>query len=386
VKIFLGYPSERLEAAKEVCGFLRTLNDNVWFDKESLTGGDDWDRERATAQQDADFVVHLISTEVFSRPGVVNREIKQTLKLVDDQPIGATYVVFIRLDDLRMPVELIRFQYIDHFQEAWRDQLAHAVTKRLRQLGGTVLRIAPERTTTVKEDPRDASGEARPSHVESSVSTEHFLVSADYLQYPGGNVYWDFVNARLTTEALGGFVGAVAEFKLMDEQEKERAVEYNAPHEWGLNMQEFFRRGEFLSVRSSVYWYSGGAHPNHGVTTLNFLGPDYGLCSINDLLGHDADNAFRLLEYCKKVLLAMFDGEGLEDFITHSFEDRKPTWGLASQFSFDDRGLTMNFSPYGVLPYAFGSHEVFVPWRFVAPLLDKKYEGLEDEFFEQRLK
>jgi hypothetical protein len=121
--------------------------------------------------------------------------------------------------------------------------------------------------------------------------------------------------------------------------------EYNITYEWSFNMQEFFRSGHFLSMRSSVYWYTGGAHPNHGITTLNFLGPDHGLCTINDLLGHDEEKAFRILEYCKKVLIAMFDGENMDDFITQSFEDRDNTWSLASQFSFDDRGVTMNFSP-----------------------------------------
>jgi hypothetical protein len=97
------------------------------------------------------------------------------------------------------------------------------------------------------------------------------------------------------------------------------------------------------------------------------------------LLGHDEEKAFRILEYCKKVLIAMFDGENMDDFITQSFEDRDNTWSLASQFSFDDRGVTMNFSPYEVLPYAFGSHEIVVPWRIVAPLLDEKYKGFEEK-------
>ncbi|MGQ3489057.1 RsiV family protein [Roseovarius pacificus] len=79
------------------------------------------------------------------------------------------------------------------------------------------------------------------------------------------------------------------------------------------------------------------------------------------------------------MLLAMFDGEGIEDFITNSFEDRKHTWNLASQFNFDDRGLTINFSPYDVLPYAFGSHEVFVPWRFVETILDERFADLESK-------
>lgn len=75
----------------------------------------------------------------------------------------------------------------------------------------------------------------------------------------------------------------------------------------------------------------------------------------------------------------MFDGEGLEDFITLSFEDRKYTWNLASQFNFDERGLTFNFSPYDVLPYAFASHEVFVHWRFVDAMLDERFADLESK-------
>ncbi|MBR9653533.1 TIR domain-containing protein [Thalassovita aquimarina] len=378
MKIFLGYASEHLETARKVYSFLKSVNDDVWFDKEALVGGDDWDRERAVAQQTADFVVHLVSAEIFERPGVVNREIKQTLKLVEDQPIGATYVVFMRLDDLRMPAELIRFQYIDYFEDSWRDQLAQAVAKRAAQLSRAAPSAAPE-TTTVIEKARAVGGTVQPSRVESSVSTEFYNVSSDHIQYPADGVYWDFVNARLASEALGGFVGAVADFNRMGDRDKAQVKDYNAPHEWGFTMQEFFRRGDFLSVRSSLYWYAGGAHPNHGITTLNFLGPEFGYCSIKDLLDHDDEKAFRLVEYCKKVILAMFDGEGLEDFISNSFEDRQYTWDLASQYNFDDRGLTINFSPYEVLPYAFGSHEVFVPWRFATPLLGEKFVQLEDK-------
>ena len=147
-------------------------------------------------------------------------------------------------------------------------------------------------------------------------------------------------------------------------------------------MQEFFRHDDFVSTRSLIFSYMGGAHPNYGITTLNFLGPKFGLCSINNLLGHNEENAFRLIEYCKKVLLAMFDDEGIKEFVSESFSNTKFTWSLASQFNFDTRGLTINFSPYDVLPFAFGSHEVFVPWRFTTPLLDEHYRGLEDELSE----
>lgn len=377
MKVFLGYASEHIKTAREIYEFLKLSNDEVWFDKESLVGGDDWDRERANAQQQADFVIHLISSEVFARAGVVNREIKQTLKLVEDQPIGASYVVFMRLDELRMPAELLRFQYIDHFKEAWREQLALAVAKRAAQLGGAIAKVAPETTTTVTEKGQSHGGTKQFARIESAVTTEFYIVSSDHIQYPTDGVYWDFVNARLASEALGGFVGAIAGFKQLDEDDKTRIKEYNMPHEWGFTMQEFFRHNDFLSVRSSIYWYGGGAHPSHAITTQNFLGPDYGRCTIEDLLGRDDNKAIRLVDYCKKMLLAMFDGEGIEDYITQSFEDRNYTWNLVSQFNFDDRGLTINFSPYDVLPYVYGSHEVFVPWQFVDTVLDERFSELE---------
>ena len=172
MKVFLGYASEHTETAREIHGFLKTITHDVWFDKESLVGGDDWDRERAAAQQSADFVIHLISSEVFARAGVVNREIRQTLKLVEGQPIGASYVVFIRLDDLRTPAELIRFQYIDNFKDAWRDQLAQTVAKRAAQLGGVVVKVAPETTMTVTEKGQSQEGKKQLARIESTVTTE----------------------------------------------------------------------------------------------------------------------------------------------------------------------------------------------------------------------
>ena len=382
MKIFLGYPSERLAEAQEVYDFLKTINDDVWFDKKSLTGGDDWDRERAEAQTSADFIIHLVSREIFARPGVVNREIRQTLKQVEDQPFGVTYVLFVRLDEIRLPVEFLRFQYVDFPREDWREEIAQAVAKRIGQLGGAIPRITSDKTVIVQQDDVSSSNRIPSSRVETSTTTEHYMVSADYLQYSGRAVYWDFVNAKLASEALAGFFGAVADFKLMDDDDKLRVLTYGAPFEWSINMQEFFQRGEILSIRSSIFWYGGGVHPSHTTTTLNFLGSEAGHCTIEDLLGNDESSAIKLLAYCKKVLLAMFDGEDMDDFLNRSFDDPANVWTLSEQFSLDDRGVTINFSPYEVLPYAFGSQEVLVPWRFMEHLIDDRYRGFVDQIRE----
>ena len=49
---------------------------------------------------------------------------------------------------------------------------------------------------------------------------------------------------------------------------------------------------------------------------------------------------------------------------------------LLSQYNFDARGVTVILA-HDVLPYAFGTHEVFVPWQVVNPLLTRRFEELE---------
>ena len=141
-------------------------------------------------------------------------------------------------------------------------------------------------------------------------------------------------------------------------------------------MQKFFRRGEYVSVRSLVFVDTCGAHPNYGITNQNFLSTEHGLCSRCHLLGNDDSKALRLLDHCKKVLAAMFEGQ--EDFLRGDLEMRKSAWGLLSQFNCDALGLAINFSPYEVLPFAFGSHEIPAPWQFVEPLLQEDYKHLPD--------
>ena len=67
-------------------------------------------------------------------------------------------------------------------------------------------------------------------------------------------------------------MSAVANFKNMDEDELDFQKKYGHHYEWGFAMREFYRKDEFVSVRSSTYHWSGGAHPNHWISSQNFFG------------------------------------------------------------------------------------------------------------------
>ncbi|MBB4272960.1 toll/interleukin-1 receptor domain-containing protein [Rhizobium mongolense] len=129
MKIFVGYAKEDRDAAIEVVTFLETLGIDVWFDRKSLVAGDDWDAERLAAQQAADMIIHICSEQILSRTGVVNREIRETMRLAEDKPFGSNFVVFMRVGNVRLPSQFLRYHYID-FDGDWQQSLIAAVARR----------------------------------------------------------------------------------------------------------------------------------------------------------------------------------------------------------------------------------------------------------------
>ncbi len=369
MKIFLGYPSEHEATAWEVYNFLRLKGDDVWFDKVALVAGTDWDKERDRGQREAELVVHLCSEAILRRAGVVNREIRQTLRLVEDQPLGSLYVIPIRLEPIKMPVELTRFHYFD-FGNDWQDRLSDGVEKRRAQLSGDVLEPAKPQTNREKR-----SGLQK---IEFEDLTEEYECRGEYLRYDEGGLYWTFVNGALATESLKGFYGARSDFLSMDDPGEEKpSWREGIKHEWSINADEVYRSGDLLSVRFYTYiGFAGAAHPNHYITTLNFLGEEKGSTSIEQMLGHSSESAQKLLTYCETVILAEFEGEIDKDTFFDGYrETDEQVWKLLGQFNFDPQGMTFNFSPYDVLPFLFGSHEVHVPWRFIEPMLADGYQA-----------
>lgn len=370
MKIFLGYPSEYQAVAREIYGFLKSAGDEVWFDKVSLIAGTDWDKEREKGQCEADLVVHLCSEAILKRPGVVNREIRQTLRLVEDQPLGSLYVIPIRLGQIKMPVELTRFQYFD-FDNGWKERLSEGVEKRRAQLSGEVPET-PKPPQIIEEKPLPGL-----QKVEFDDITDGYECRGEYLHYDEEGLYWTLVNGALAAESLKGLYDARHDFRTLFEDDGIPDQD-RQKHEWSISAEEFFRAGDLVSARFYTYIsYARAAHPNHYITTMNFFGENSGTVTIEQLLGHSVEDAFKVLTYCEKVIIAEFEGELEKDSFFEGYKEMEgQVWKLLGQFNFDRQGMTFNFSPYDVLPYVFGSHEIHVPWRFIEPMLSDGYKAI----------
>ena len=65
--VFLSYASEDAEAAQRVADALRSARIEVWFDRNALRGGDEWDRKIRREIKDCALFVPIISASSEAR-------------------------------------------------------------------------------------------------------------------------------------------------------------------------------------------------------------------------------------------------------------------------------------------------------------------------------
>jgi hypothetical protein len=113
----------------------------------------------------------------------------------------------------------------------------------------------------------------------------------------------------------------------------------------------------------------GAAHPNTNAQTMNYvLAGAAGTLGANDIFKPGANFAAFLTRKGSEGLLAAAKEAEIEGM---EFEAARVTAVAADpkQWVIREEGLGIIFPSYSVAAYAFGQHEVLVPWRELAPLL-----------------
>lgn len=351
VDVFLSYPSEHVEDAKEVRDFVRSVGLACWFDKDALTVGEDWDRARKLAQGEADVILVLCAAETTIKDGVYQREINEALRAVDDKRVGTIYLLPIRVENVNLPPEIRRFQYLDKFEPGWRRKLAVALQRAIRERSKPLppaLEVAAAMPDEGGSIPRSIS-ENRPEGT----------LDVSWLQYTLEGDYWDFVNGKIALRALGGLF------------EARRHLEewwQKAGSSWELHVTEFHRKGPLVSliVERWEYW-AAAAHPNHGIETINFLGPDAGIMKAGDLFDQSSEALNFVTDYVNLDLRRQLMGTGAQLDLSQYAETYG--WELYDHYNFNEAGMRVNLSAASGLPHVLGLHEVYMPWEHVGELL-----------------
>lgn len=126
--------------------------------------------------------------------------------------------------------------------------------------------------------------------------------------------------------------------------------------------------------------YTGGAHPNHALYTLNFMLPDGARVYLAEIVGVTAGMA-RVSELARKNLMAELvestDPVTNADQVISGTEMRP---GNFETFTISDDTLTLYFSEYEVAAYAAGPQKTEIPLRELRGVIRKDWRAAQPSF------
>jgi hypothetical protein len=117
-KVFISYGREDQKAAERLCAELQNMGIDVWFDRISLRAGERWKTSIVKAIREVDSVVILLSKHSASRRGFLNKEIREALDVLDEQPENKPFLIPARLDECELShFALSELHWIDMFPD-----------------------------------------------------------------------------------------------------------------------------------------------------------------------------------------------------------------------------------------------------------------------------
>ena len=124
---FLSHGSENKVEVTALYEALGARGIEPWLDKKNLRAGQDWMREIREVMRDSTVVVICLSRAALARRGVFQQEIKIALEEAERQPLGAAYIIPVRLEDCDVPGELKRWHMVNLKDSDGLEQLVRAI-------------------------------------------------------------------------------------------------------------------------------------------------------------------------------------------------------------------------------------------------------------------
>ena len=115
--MFVSYAHPDIGVVRQVVRLLKDAGVRVWFDKDELLGGQDWEREISAQIRKCDLFLVCLSSRSIDRRGYFHKEIRIALDVAMTIPPAQLYMIPIRLDACEIPSELQRYHVLDLYTE-----------------------------------------------------------------------------------------------------------------------------------------------------------------------------------------------------------------------------------------------------------------------------
>jgi len=127
-RIFLCHAGEDKARVRELYHQLKAAGYHPWLDEEDLLPGQDWWAEIKKVITDPyNLVVVCLSCNSVTKRGVVQREIKRALDVLEEMPEGTIYLIPARLEHCQVPERLSGLHWVNLFEPGGFEKLKGAL-------------------------------------------------------------------------------------------------------------------------------------------------------------------------------------------------------------------------------------------------------------------
>lgn len=165
----------------------------------------------------------------------------------------------------------------------------------------------------------------------------------------------------------------VGQYGVIDEE-----IPHDMPFVFEYDIKVLRCDDKLLTFELSFYDESGGAHPNHGATILNFTPEEGCYLSVNSVINDPdvlASNIRKELEkeYDEETMQVIDeyyynpDENASEDVFQNEIDEDTLRWIL------DEKGFTVFFPPYDIAPYAYGELAATLSYEDYPDLINEEY-------------
>ena len=102
-RVFISYAREDAAVARRLHEDLTRRGHAPWLDQEALLPGQNWRNAIVRAMRESALFLALLSERSVSKTGYVQREMREAIRLLEEMPPDAVYVVPVRLEPCEPP-------------------------------------------------------------------------------------------------------------------------------------------------------------------------------------------------------------------------------------------------------------------------------------------
>lgn len=135
LRVFLCHSSADKPAVRDLYRHLKDEGFSPWLDEEDLIPGQIWEVEIRRAVKMADIVAACLSRTSITEAGYVHKEIRFALDVAEEQPEGSIYIIPVKLEDCSVPESLVKWHWVNLFEEKGHERLLRALRARAVALG-----------------------------------------------------------------------------------------------------------------------------------------------------------------------------------------------------------------------------------------------------------